>query len=72
MLQPRSAAYVCQVAHKQHKGDMEREEEREHNNDSYEQTQASKVDLKKDKHEMSMLLKSVKMKIKTTPVIAFF
>lgn len=69
----RSAAYVRQVAHKQHKGDMEREEEREHNNDSYEQIQASKVDdkidSKKDKYEMSMLLKSVKMKSKQLPLL---
>lgn len=52
---------------------MEREEEREHNNDSYEQIQASKVDdkidSKKDKYEMSMLLKSVKMKSKQLPLL---
>ncbi|CAH1421628.1 unnamed protein product [Lactuca virosa] len=68
----RSAAYVRQVAHKQHKGDMERKEG-EHNNESCEEIKASKVDdridSKKDKHEMSMLLKSVKMKSKQLPLL---
>lgn len=67
----RSAAYVRQVAHKQHKGDMDRNGEQD--NDPREQTQALEVDnnkndSKKDKHEMSMLLKSVKMKSKQLPL----
>ncbi|KAI3767825.1 hypothetical protein L2E82_18252 [Cichorium intybus] len=65
----RSAAYVRQVAQKQHKGDVDRKGEQE----GHETIEVSEVDnknndLKKDKHEISMLLKSVKMKSKQLPV----
>ncbi|XP_076950726.1 pre-rRNA-processing protein esf1-like [Bidens hawaiensis] len=61
----RSAVYVRQVAHKQSKGDVDKEGR---DNDSVAAAQARQADdkneSKKDKHEISMLLKSVKMKTK--------
>ncbi|KAK1432613.1 hypothetical protein QVD17_09511 [Tagetes erecta] len=62
----RSAVYVRQVAHKQNKGDED--DTKRHHNDVPRAGQAPQVDdksdSKKDKHEMSMLLKSIKMKSK--------
>ncbi|KVH92257.1 pre-rRNA-processing protein esf1 [Cynara cardunculus var. scolymus] len=60
----RSAAYARQVVHKQHKGEPE-EKGREGNVVGVE---ADKTDSKKDKHEMSLLLKSIKMKSKQVPL----
>ncbi|KAI3725865.1 hypothetical protein L1987_65661 [Smallanthus sonchifolius] len=65
----RSAAYVRQVAHKQSKGDVDETETEGHHNDlSIAAAQAPQADAKshskKDKHEISMLVKSVKMKSK--------
>ncbi|XP_076898757.1 pre-rRNA-processing protein esf1-like [Bidens hawaiensis] len=57
----RSAVYVRQVAHKQSKGDVD------HNDlvaAPHAQQADDKNESKKDKHEISMLLKSVKMKTK--------
>lgn len=60
----RSAAYARQVVHKQqHKGEPD-EKGREINVG----VEADKTDSKKDKHEMSLLLKSIKMKSKQVPL----
>ncbi|KAI3697760.1 hypothetical protein L6452_30857 [Arctium lappa] len=58
----RSAAYAYQVVHKQHKGEPN-EKGREDNVG----VEEDKTDSKKDKHEMSLLLKSIKMKSKQVP-----
>lgn len=67
----RSAVYVRHVAHKQSKGDGD-DTERQHNKvprAGQAPPQADdKSDSKKDKHEMSMLLKSIKMKSKQLEV----
>lgn len=66
----RSAAYVRQVAHKQSKDDVEAKGGRD--NDEPVEARAPQVeeksDSKRDKHEISMLLKSVKMKTKQLPL----
>ncbi|KAK9067416.1 hypothetical protein SSX86_014745 [Deinandra increscens subsp. villosa] len=66
----RSATYVRQVAHKQSKGDLD-EPEGQHNDlpiAAQDLEANAKSDSRKDKHEISMLLKSVKMKSKQLAV----
>ncbi|KAJ9561743.1 hypothetical protein OSB04_006903 [Centaurea solstitialis] len=64
----RSAAYARQVIHKQHKGEGEGEPDEKVREEDNVRVELDKTDSKKDKHEMSLLLKSIKMKSKQVPL----
>ncbi|XP_071731242.1 pre-rRNA-processing protein esf1 [Rutidosis leptorrhynchoides] len=60
----RSATYIRQVAHKLSKGDVDEKGVQHYDPPQEQASEQSKSDSRKDKHEISMLVKSIKMKSK--------